>query len=40
MLPLLREWDFDAIITHSRFTLANRNAEEMLDFAAARGVRC
>ena len=32
MMPLLRDWDFDALITHNRFTLANRNAEEMLDF--------
>lgn len=38
MLPLLRQWDFDAIITHNRFTLANRNAEEMLTLAASRGV--
>ena len=38
MLPLLRQWDFDAIITHNRFTLANRNAEEMLAFAATRGI--
>ena len=38
MLPLLRQWDFDAIITHNRFTLANRNAEDMLAFAATRGI--
>jgi D-threo-aldose 1-dehydrogenase len=38
MLPLLRQWDFDAIITHNRFTLANRNADEMLTFCATRGV--
>lgn len=38
MTPLLRDWDFDALITHNRFTLANRNAQEMLDFAASRGV--
>ena len=38
MLPLLRQWDFDAIITHNRFTLANRNAEDMLAFASARAV--
>jgi D-threo-aldose 1-dehydrogenase len=38
MLPLLRQWDFDALITHNRFTLANRNAEEMLAFAASRGI--
>jgi D-threo-aldose 1-dehydrogenase len=38
MTPLLREWDFDALITHNRFTLANRNAEAMMDFAAAKGI--
>ena len=24
MMPLLRDWDFDALTTHNRFTLANR----------------
>jgi D-threo-aldose 1-dehydrogenase len=38
MIPLLRDWDFDALITHNRFTLANRNAETMMDLAAARGI--
>lgn len=38
MIPLLRDWDFDALITHNRFTLANRNAEAMLDLAQSRGV--
>jgi D-threo-aldose 1-dehydrogenase len=38
MTPLLRDWDFDAMITHNRFTLANRNAEPMLDLASARGI--
>jgi len=38
MLSLLRQWDFDAIVTHNRFTLANRNAEELLAVAAARGI--
>jgi D-threo-aldose 1-dehydrogenase len=38
MMPLLREWDFDAMITHNRFTLANRNAEEMMDLAHAKGI--
>ena len=38
MIPLLRDWDFDALITHNRFTLVNRNAEEMLDLAKARGI--
>ena len=38
MMPLLKEWDFDAIITHNRFTLVNRNAEEMMDYAVGRGI--
>jgi len=38
MMPLLRDWDFDALITHNRFTLVNRNAEPMLDLAAERGI--
>ena len=38
MMPLLRDWDFDALITHNRFTLANHNAEEMMDYARERGI--
>jgi D-threo-aldose 1-dehydrogenase len=38
MMPLLRDWDFDALITHNRFTLVNRNAEAMIDFARAKGM--
>lgn len=38
MMPLMRHWDFDAIITHNRFTLVNRNAAEMMDLAQARGM--
>jgi D-threo-aldose 1-dehydrogenase len=38
MMPLLRDWDFDALITHNRFTLANRNAEPMIDFAVSKGM--
>jgi D-threo-aldose 1-dehydrogenase len=38
MIPLLRAWDFDALITHNRFTLANRNAAEMMDLAQSRGI--
>ncbi len=37
MMPILRDWDFDALITHNRFTLTNRNAENMIDFAIAKG---
>lgn len=38
MMPLMRDWDFDAIITHNRWTLVNRNAEPMLALAAERGI--
>jgi D-threo-aldose 1-dehydrogenase len=38
MLPLLKQWEFDALITHNRFMLTNRNAEEMIDFAANKGI--
>ena len=38
MMPILREFDFDALVTHNRFTLANRNAEQMLDLARAKGI--
>jgi D-threo-aldose 1-dehydrogenase len=38
MTPLLRDWDFDALITHNRFTLVNRNADAMLDLAQSRGI--
>ena len=38
MMPILREWDFDALITHNRFTLTNRNAADMINFASAKGI--
>lgn len=38
MMPLLRDWDFDALITHNRFTLTNRNADAMIEFARTRGI--
>ena len=38
MMPLLNDWDFDALVTHNRFTLANRSADAMLDLARARGI--
>jgi D-threo-aldose 1-dehydrogenase len=38
MMPLLRDWEFDALVTHNRFTLVNRNAEPMIAFAAGRGI--
>ncbi|MBM1170800.1 aldo/keto reductase [Microvirga arabica] len=38
MMPLLLEWDFDVLITHNRFTLTNRNADAMIDFARSKGI--
>ncbi len=38
MMPLLQEWDFDALVTHNRFTLSNRNAAPMMDLAQSRGI--
>ena len=38
MMPLLRDWDFDSVMTHNRFTLVNRNAEPLLDLAMAKGI--
>jgi len=37
MIPLIQDWQFDALITHNRFTLANRNAEALIDIAVDRG---
>ena len=36
--PLLQDWNFDALMTHNRFTLVNRNADALIDYAAKRGV--
>ena len=38
MMPLLKDWDFDAIVTHNRFMLPNRNAEPMIDFCVGKGI--
>lgn len=38
MMPLLADYDFDALITHNRFTLTNRNAEPMMDQAVKKGI--
>ncbi len=37
MIPILKAWDFDALITHNRFTLINRHAEAMMDLACKKG---
>jgi D-threo-aldose 1-dehydrogenase len=38
MLPILKRWDFDALITHNRYTLVNRHADAMIDLAHGKGV--
>jgi D-threo-aldose 1-dehydrogenase len=38
MMPLLRDYDFDALISHNRFTLLNRSAEAMFNFAVSKGM--
>ncbi len=38
MMPILRDRDFDVLITHNRYTLVNRNAGAMMDLAAERGI--
>ncbi|MGI9510856.1 MAG: aldo/keto reductase [Geminicoccaceae bacterium] len=38
MIPILKDWDFDALITHNRFTLVNRHAEPMMDLAVERNI--
>ena len=38
MIPILKDWDFDALITHNRFTLVNRHAESMMDLAVSRNI--
>ncbi|MDE2912553.1 MAG: aldo/keto reductase [Paracoccaceae bacterium] len=35
---LLRDWPFDALISHNRFTLINRSADAMFDYASAKGM--
>ena len=38
MLPILRERPFDAIISHNRYTLLNRSANEMFEHATSRNI--
>ncbi|KAF0175073.1 MAG: oxidoreductase [Rhodobacteraceae bacterium] len=38
MLPLVKDWPFDVILSHNRFTLLNRSAAELFDVAQARGI--
>jgi len=34
----MKKWEFDAIITHNRYTLINRNGEAMIEFAHSKGM--
>lgn len=38
MTRLLADWEFDALISHNRYTLLNREAEMMFNEAHARGI--
>lgn len=38
MTQILPNWDFDALINHNRFTLLNREADQMFTDAHARGI--
>lgn len=38
MQNLLSEWDFDCLITHSRYTLMNRSAEWLIDDSYRKGI--
>ncbi len=38
MLTLLRDWPFDVILSHNRYTLLNRSADALFDLAQAKGV--
>ena len=38
MLAILKERPFDALINHNRWTLLNRSADEMFDYASTEGI--
>mgnify|MGYP001487291247 FL=1 len=38
MFSLLKDWDFDVIINHNRYTLINREANEMYDYAYSKNI--
>lgn len=38
MLPLVRHWPFDVVLSHNRFTLLNRSAQALFDEATTRGI--
>jgi D-threo-aldose 1-dehydrogenase len=38
MMPIVRDWDFDIVLTHNRYTLVNRNADPLIKLALERGM--
>lgn len=38
MLRILKDWPFDTLISHNRFTLLNRSAEEIFNYASDQGM--
>ena len=38
MFPLLKDWDFDVVINHNRYTLINREANKMYDYASSKNI--
>jgi len=38
LLPILKDWPFDALINHNRYTLLNRCADTLFDYASDNGI--
>ena len=38
MFPMIKNWDFDVLINHNRYTLLNREANEMYDYAYGKNI--
>ena len=38
MESIIRDWPFDALINHNRFTLLNRSADSLFEYAHGRGI--
>jgi D-threo-aldose 1-dehydrogenase len=38
LLPILRDWPFDVVLSHNRFTLVNRSAAPVMELATARRI--
>ena len=38
MFPMIKNWDFDVLINHNRYTLLNREANDMYDYAYSKNI--